>query len=741
MDKNKSKNEIQLNKIVSPLLDNVEYAKELNGVFDNINNNFNVLANRDFVKGETGDSLSTKIVYFTNEDGTLNEYGEKLKDCIINASSENDRQSIYDNYSNEISLWDAFDENPGYLYMLFGKNPDVVNAIDEPLTSFYYVFLDGRYNTNKLAYLDHDQYNSIRDLSCVLIYDYNVKGFKIISNLYPTMYFDTSIGLCWKINGIETGLPIQGVQGKPGLNSPVTIVKCDELQSNDNVLYGKISAIFDSVTGYNPINDNSIQEYETLINGTCLIITTDINTNGNNFYFGTIRELNNKLYCFCSQNTAINDAIRAEDFINTLKNITTRKTDDMHSSLKGLFVPSSNENKNVQPVHLLSSLASSKKIYENNFNRNDVIVSPIADINTFNTDDNSVNVDKYLYVRVNIESELFKKKSINTDIKATLYSDYGIKRYDYILKYKFVDKIINLKVKYDNDNSIINPNFNVLDNDNGSRYFTKNGIGEEFIYINDKNVAYNSTIYNNLLSFEHIDSIPKEFLQRIENLSGIYRWELCDIKHEWDLPNMLNNEPESKYQYNDLGMLPGSTEELKNVFNSIFTTTLTPDINTDFMWFNAICLDMTENEDGFSQEHYRYIIPGWNCKLFPDVLKFVKFIAVHNNEYVAKTDNTLNVDYDVNILGNNFDTKRNLNVYGNIGCDNLHSSNSIVINNGTYEFGFDFDNENVPILKYKKFDSDLKEIRIEQLFNLIKDIELIKEKLNLNGSDEIEEEN
>lgn len=733
MDKNKSKNEIQLNKIVSPSLNSIEYAQELNGVFNNINTNFNVLANRDFVKGETGDSLSTKIVYFTNEDGTLNEYGEKLKNCIINASSENDRQSIYDNYSNEISLWDVFNEAPGYLYMLFGKNPDVVNAVDEPLTSFYYVFLDGRYNTSKLAYLDHDQYNNIRDLSCVLIYDYNVNGFKIVSNLYPTMYFDASVGLCWKINGIETGLPIQGVQGKPGLNSPVTIVKCDELESNDNILYGKISAIFDSTTGYNPIKDNNIQEYETLINGTCLIISSSVEVNGNDFYFGTIRELNNKLYCFCSQNTAINDVIRAEDFNNALKNITTRKTDDIYSSLKGLFVPASNESKNTQSVHLLSSLASSKKIYENNSNRNDVIMSPIVDINTFNTDDNSVNVDKYLYVRVNVDSELFKRKSTNTDIKTTLYSDYGIKRYDYILKYKFTDKIINLNVKYD-DTSIINPNFNTLDNNIGSRYFAKSGIGEEFIYINDNNVAYNSTTYNNLLSFEHIDSMPKEFLQRFEDLTGVYRWELCDIKHEWDLPNMLNNEPESKYQYSDLGM--PNMEELKNVFNTIFTTTLSPDNNTDFMWFNAICLDVTKNEDGFSQEHYRYIIPGWNYELFPDVLQFVKFITIHNNEYVAKTDNTLNIDYDVNILGNNFDVKRNLNVSGVVGCNNLNSSNSIMINNGTYEFGFDFNNENTPILKYKKFDSDVKEMPIEQIFNLIKDIELIKEKLNLNESEE-----
>lgn len=727
MDKNKSKNDIQLNKIVSPSLSDTGYAAGLSTVFDNINTNFNVLANRDFVKGETGDSLSTQIVYFTNDDGTLNEYGNKLKSCIIDASSEDDRKSIYDNYSNEISLWDIFDTNPGYLYMMFGKNPDVVNAIEEPLTSFYYVFLDGRYATNKLTYLDHDQYNDIKDLSCVLVYDYNVNGFKIISNLYPTMYFDASIGLCWKINGIETGLPIQGVQGKPGLNSPVTIVKCDELELNEDILYGEISAIFDSATGYNPIKDNNIQEYETLINGTCLIMSASVEGNGNDFYFGTIRELNNKLYCFCSHETAINDVIRKEDFNNALKNITTRKTDDIHSSLKGLFVPAANESKNAQSVHLLSSLASSKKIYENNSNRNDVIISPIADINTFNTDDNSVNVDKYLYVRVNVDSELFKRKSTNTDIKTSLYSDYGIKRYDYILKYKFTDKIVNLKVKY-GDTSIINPNFNNLDDNIGSRYFTKNGISEEFIYINDNNVAYNSTTYSNLLSFEHIDSMPKEFLQRFEDLTGVYRWELCDIKHEWDLPNMLNNEPESKYQYIDLGM--PNMEELKNVFNTIFTTTLSPDNNTNFMWFNAICLDVTENEDGFSQEHYRYIIPGWNYELFPDVLKFVKFITIHNNEYVAKTDNTLNIDYDVNILGNNFDSKRNLNVSGIVGCSNLNSSNSIMINNGTYEFGFDFNNENVPILKYKKFDSEMQVLSIEDIFKLAEDVKLIKEQLN-----------
>ena len=719
MDKNKSKNEIQLNKIISPSLNDTGYAVGLSTVFDNINNNFNVLANRDFVKGENGDSLSTRVVYFTNEDGTLNEFGEKLKDCIINASSENDRQSIYDNYSNEISLWDFFDKNPGQLYMLFGKNPDVNNTIEEPLTSLYYIFLDGRFVTDKSAYIDRDQYNDIKDLSCVVIYDYTINGFKILSNAYPTMYYEPLTGLCWKINGVETGIPIQGVEGRPGLNTPIHIVKCNSLSFKNDILYGKIDAIYSYIDGYLPITDGDIQKYETYINNTCLIITPNVEgKNGNSIYFGTIQELNNNLYCYCSQDVAINDVIRIEDFNSAMKNITISNGS---THVKGLFVPITNENENKQSVHLLSSIPSSDNIYNYTDNRNEVILSPISNINTI--DYSNTKIDRYLYIRVNKNSRLFNESSTNNDIKLNIESKLGISRYDYILKYKFVDKVNGLKYN-DGNNEVINPNFNT--GNKGSRYFTVDGIiyNERNIRLHENNVLYNTKDMTQ--SYDHWTSIPKEFENQLNTNHGVYRWELCDIKHEWDPKSMYDNERDSKYYYND--DTSDRSDELIKTLRVLFTTNINPISDTKIMWFNAVCLDARINNGVIDN---KYVIPGWNYNMYKDLFSIIDFKAVYNSDHMSNTDNSLNINYDINVSGDVSDIKRNINVSGNVKSDSLLTK-SMFINNDIYEFSLGYNEESNGLeLRYKKFDSKMQTLQIEDIFKLIEDVKVIKEKLDI----------
>ena len=75
-------NNLELEKIIFPSLVSVEYANSLSNAFDNINANFSILANREFVKGESGESF--KVIEKPIFDGeALTEIGEKLKKCII----------------------------------------------------------------------------------------------------------------------------------------------------------------------------------------------------------------------------------------------------------------------------------------------------------------------------------------------------------------------------------------------------------------------------------------------------------------------------------------------------------------------------------------------------------------------------------------------------------------------------------------------------------------------------------
>jgi hypothetical protein len=52
-----------------PTLDDVNYATSLNEVFDNINKNFSILSNHEFIKGNDGKSIEiVETPFFTNRD-------------------------------------------------------------------------------------------------------------------------------------------------------------------------------------------------------------------------------------------------------------------------------------------------------------------------------------------------------------------------------------------------------------------------------------------------------------------------------------------------------------------------------------------------------------------------------------------------------------------------------------------------------------------------------------------------
>ena len=56
------------------------------------------------------------------------------------------------------------------------------DALPEPISSLYYIFLDGRFANDKVGLIDPSEYTNVKDLSCILVYD---KGeFKILDNAF-----------------------------------------------------------------------------------------------------------------------------------------------------------------------------------------------------------------------------------------------------------------------------------------------------------------------------------------------------------------------------------------------------------------------------------------------------------------------------------------------------------------------------------------------------------------------------
>lgn len=676
-------NQIPITPIVSPDISDINYATNLNGVFENINNNFSRLANRDFIKGENGSSVSIKEVKFFDESGkNLTIIGKQLKECIESLSLDsNEYNDILDENGDSISLWDNFNSNPGVLYMIY--NTSELSDTSTPISSLYYIFLDGRFSNDKIGIINHEQYDGIRDFSCVLVYDKSISngnfgtgGFKVLMNAFPTIYYEKGLGLCWRINGNNSKIPVQGVPGKNGINSYIQIVKCNTITENNSIIKGEVSGVYNVFNGYLPISEVNVSELE---NCSALILSPNQDDiNGNNFYFGMLNieddiNGNKVLYAYCNSENAINYGLDTESFINIMKNISiTNNGKDTSSGIKGLFIPITNEINSKQSVHLLTSTSISNLEGVENDKKSDIVFTPIEDINSLTINDaNNLLVEKYLYLKVNQESNILHDlQSQNANVVSKL------KKYGYILKYKLTDIIKNTKI----DNQV-NKYFETITtpNTSGSRRFGKATVTIDGSTIskdlNDDNVVYykyddvNSGKQVSTVS-DHLLTIPSEFINRMnsDNSAGIYRWELCKTKNHYDVDELINSEVNNEYDFD-------------NVFDVIYTTTINPSISTNFLWFNGISLirDTDEvnlvdnkNKNGYYQSNSKFVIYGWHNGINSPIFDFVKFVPVYKNSFRVVDDTSLNLNYNVNITGDNNDSKKNITVHGSVNCDDLN---------------------------------------------------------------------
>ena len=715
-------NQIPLNKIIAPSLNDAGYASGLNNVFTNINDNFATLANRDFVKGESGTSVEIHEDQLVNADGTLTVLGQKLKYCINNLSNREDEYADVITNDNEIiGVFDHFNTNPGSIYMVYNTVNDVNTQVPVAKSSLYYVFLDGRYATAKISNIDESQYTNIKDFSCILVYDENEKsiidnveisgGFKALPNAFPTIYYEDNVGLCWKVNGNNTGIPVQGLPGRDGLNSTLYLVKCNSITVENSVILGEVTGLYGAFDGYRPISPDTNIDY--LNNCSALVLAPNPDEDsGNLFYFGVlgIKEIKGepiynaeteeytdsiikKLYAYCNHETAINYGIETETFINSMKNINIlSRGEDASSGIRGLFIPMQPENEyGEQPVHLLSATSITNTVGQSSDLKTDVVFTPVNDINKLvvtgdrddmGEDEGNLMVDKYLYVRIFDRSGIFNEDNIN-------YSD-GINydkiiKYDYVLKYKLTTVIKHTRDEYGNANSY----FDAFVNDNydiGSRAFGRvkpeviipDNVTmqiehpKEAVSLNDSNVKYykhdNNGIYTKETTTDHFETMPAAFKNRLDgdNPLGIYRWELCKDYAAYDVDELKAVAEKDGY----------TNYTFENKFSVIYTTTVSPGASSDYMWFDGMQLvnNTLDNNNlgGWDFTDGKYIINGW-CNPVSDnpLFEFIKFVPIYDNDFRVNEDTTLNINYNVNITGDDNNPNKNITVHGSVNCDNL----------------------------------------------------------------------
>lgn len=696
MSDNTNKSDVLMQPIVIPTIGDAGYADSLNEAFDTINKNFVKLSNHDFVKGDAGVSVKIADYKFFNEDGTLTVFGERLKEFIVNMSDRPDIEQADIKDANEekvCGLFDYFDANPGSLKMICEWDETEVDPILSPVTSLYYVFMDGRYMGKALSEYER-QYENTKDFSCILVYDVDRETgegkFSSLNNAFPTVYYEKGIGLCWKINGAGSGLPIRGIPGKDGANATLYIVKSTNIE--DSIEPGKptkgvVDGIYESYEGYIPVED--IEDITLLDNQAALILGPKENSADNTFYFGTLAleevttEITDEdgnvttsteqvLYAYCSSDTSITTGLDTEAFINSMKRINLLDNGtDLSTGIKGLFIPlQSPTADNKQKVHLLTASSITNTEGISNDLKSDVLWTPINDINTLEVNpDKPLQVDKYLYLKVNNKSTV-ANSFCNID---NIGGNHIISETNYVLKYKLTSILsggVDRNLPYFDTYNPITASADAV----GSRYYgTANIPISDVTTDNLVPLTPENTVVINAEGKEdtnHFASMPSEFYERLNNNLGIYRWVLCDTIHEgWDVSELTDNLASNSET--------GSSYNFDKRFNTVFTTDLTPGTSSEIMWFNA-------GEGKAANATNKYVIPGWitngvlkETDSTDYIFEFIKFVPIYNiydGESPIKIDNdtALNINYNVNITGDNTNSRRSLTVHGDINCDNIN---------------------------------------------------------------------
>lgn len=650
-------NGIDLIPIKAPELNQTEYAQNLSETFENINKNFATLANYDFIKGESGNSVDIKEALFYDENGDLTEYGEMLISYFETKYPDTYDRTIILPDGTELSLFDNFTpEKAGKLYLMV----DVQNDTTEEYTAFsslYYVFLDGRFSNEKIGYADQIHYDGLEDLSCILVYDKDINGFKSLENSFPTIYYENNIGLCWKVNGNNTGIPVQGIPGKNGKDARFYFVEC-EYDSNDTE-FEKKSVVTDIYQYPSAISIEDIEDIAEYDNCSSMILIKR-SKEKNSLYFGILGVEDNKLYAYYNTGAEITDTLELTNFINILKSINI--TSENANPLRGLFIPMENENaKNKQSAHIIAASSITNNVDDTTSGKNtDVIFAGVDDINEFNPTLSNKNflVEKYLYLKVNISNDLFDidDSSFSYNIINSLKTQLGNdNKGSCILKYKLSKALYDYNDFPDDSKQFGNDN----ENDSSKLNFD--------YYINSEG--------DNKTSNDSRDSFSDKFLSKIK--SGIYCWELCDIQHDFDADI-----------YGQSNAITYGTD-ISKYFKYVFTSTMNPNIGTDFAWFNGLQLcneyiietDVWQSGSGIitksATSSMTYTIYGWGKMSEQSLFSFVKFVPMINNDFKADEDTSLNIGYNINITGDQNDTVRNATVSGAINCEELKVSDII----------------------------------------------------------------
>lgn len=365
-----------LETISAPSLSSSNYGNDIEDVFANIDKNFKVVANHDFIKGENGDTIEVEYVKL-NDGETGKQLYEALKrvlfeesPCLVSSHSWDEDITNY--------------EVPLVVISNIGKKEYIGSAT--PI-----LFIDYRFSSNVLASVSQDSYIDVTNLSCIVNFKYsNNEWVCEIDKSFPRIQYNSDKKYFeWILNNKGTTICATGIKGDKGDKLIMHFKDVDINELKDGVFEVK----------YN--KEEIISEGDPVL----LYLYDDNETNYKGYYIGYIKSVdkeNTKFEVEYDENY-VNKLDFAKNTYEFFKSLNINNSNN--EPAQGIFLPFNNDETKAHVIYNDGSKLNIKAVNNyNNFNSN-------QETNTINIDakdstilmDSNINIytSNYLVVGAN----------------------------------------------------------------------------------------------------------------------------------------------------------------------------------------------------------------------------------------------------------------------------------------------------------------------------------------------------
>lgn len=372
---------LDIKKVQAPSLTQSGYGKNIQEQFENIDDNFRILANHDFQKGDTGSSIYTKPIALTSWDKTLSlvfftqEGKEVLASILQNVfvqlghsdwdahdilptdnicSIEEVRDSI--NYAititpeliclspvNGLTIVDYFEDatNADHVVEMTGVysyDPVIGSASDEIIgVTNSLVFRDERFVkiTSDMTDENLEVYSDLIDASCTVygtVKD-NAITYSILQN-FPTLYYNTDNGVkafCWNFAGSKTGIIASGPQGVAGVSGAMYICHSDTTYTGPGAYVIDKYHNEDGSGVYFNIDATT----DDILSGTNCVVFMSNSEGASLTFIGSAYHSDGKVLVYCAETNCLQSQLTAGGLTTILNNIDSTGS----SNIKGLYIP------------------------------------------------------------------------------------------------------------------------------------------------------------------------------------------------------------------------------------------------------------------------------------------------------------------------------------------------------------------------------------------------------------------